>query len=41
MDWWTIAGTVASLAGFALGLYVLRVAKGARAAARYFVPEEK
>jgi hypothetical protein len=33
IDWWTVAGTVASAAGVALGLYVLHVAKGARSAA--------
>jgi hypothetical protein len=33
MDWWTIVGASASLAGLALGLYVLHVAKGARSAA--------
>jgi hypothetical protein len=34
MHWWTIVGTLASLAGFGLGLYVLHVAKDARSAAR-------
>jgi hypothetical protein len=34
MDLWTIVGTVASLLGLALGVWVLVVAKGARAAAR-------
>ena len=34
MDWWTIVGTLASLTGLGVGLYVLRVAKGARGAAR-------
>ena len=33
-DWWTIVGTLASLTGLGLGLYVLRVAKDARRAAR-------
>lgn len=34
MDSWTIVGTIASIAGFALGLYVLHVAEGARSAAQ-------
>jgi hypothetical protein len=33
IDWWTIVGTLASLAGFALSWYVLSVAKDARSAA--------
>jgi len=33
-DWWTIVGSLASLDGFGLGLYVLHVAKDARRAAR-------
>jgi len=33
MDWWTIACTLANLAGFALSWYVPSVAKDARAAA--------
>lgn len=34
MEPWTIVGALTSLAGLGLGLYVLHVAKGARAAAR-------
>jgi hypothetical protein len=33
MDWWTIVGTLASLVGLVVGLYVLSVAKDARSAA--------
>jgi hypothetical protein len=34
MEWWSIIGTIASVAGLALGLYVLYVAIGARSAAQ-------
>jgi hypothetical protein len=34
MDWWTIVGTLASLVGLVVGLYVLSVAKDARSAAQ-------
>jgi hypothetical protein len=34
MDWWTIVGTLASVLGLGVGLYVLSVAKDARSAAR-------
>lgn len=33
MYWWTVAGTLASFVGVAVGLYVLCVAKGAKKAA--------
>jgi len=34
MDWWTIVGTLASVLGLGVGIYVLYVAKDARRAAR-------
>lgn len=34
MDWWAIVGTVSSVIGLGVGVYVLIVAKGARAAAQ-------
>jgi len=34
MDWWTVVGTVASVAGFAVSLWVLAVARSARSAAQ-------
>jgi hypothetical protein len=34
LDWWTIVGTLASLIGLVVGLYVLSVAKDARSAAQ-------
>jgi hypothetical protein len=34
MDWWEIVGTIASVVGLGVGVYVLSVAKDARTAAQ-------